>query len=132
MLPLVLAGAAIAITCSTTAGADPWPGVKYLRFSEPVPWADHILTWRADDTGSTVTSFVEVVRVLRDEGVFLPPEELLRPVRGRRGPSGPVPVADDLVTSWSAGHGWAFEIMPGCPSVAWAGRRAATASAPAG
>jgi DNA-binding transcriptional LysR family regulator len=76
MLPLVIAGAAIAITCSTTAGANPSPGVKYLRFSEPVPWVDHILTWRADNTGSTVRSFVDVVRDLRDEGVFLPPAEL--------------------------------------------------------
>jgi DNA-binding transcriptional LysR family regulator len=76
MLPLVLAGDVIAITCSTTAGANPAPGVRYLRFSEPVPWVDHVLTWRADDTGTAVRSFVEVVRDLRDEGVFLPPETL--------------------------------------------------------
>jgi DNA-binding transcriptional LysR family regulator len=76
MLPLVLAGAAIAVTCSTTAEANPSPGVKYLPFSEPVPWVDHILSWRADHTGSTVKSFVDVVRDLRDEGVFLPPAKL--------------------------------------------------------
>lgn len=76
MLPLVLAGAAIAITCATTAEANPAAGVKYMTFSDPVPWVDHTLAWRADDSTPAVTSFVSVVRDLRDEGMFLPSELL--------------------------------------------------------
>lgn len=74
MLPLVLAGAAIAITCSTTAEANPAAGIRYLEFSDPVPWVDHTLVWRADDTSPAVRSFVSVVRDVRDEGAFLPSE----------------------------------------------------------
>jgi DNA-binding transcriptional LysR family regulator len=50
MLPLVLAGAALAITCATTAEATPSAGIKYMPFSDPIPWVDHTLAWRADDT----------------------------------------------------------------------------------
>lgn len=74
MLPLVLAGAALAITCATSAEANPAAGIRYMPFSDPVPWVDHTLVWPADDTDPAVKSFAGVVRDLRDEGVFLPSE----------------------------------------------------------
>jgi len=76
MLPLVLAGTAIAVTCATTAAANRAAGVKYLSFTEPAPYVDHMLVWRADDNRPAVKSFVTVVRDLRDTGAFLPPQTL--------------------------------------------------------
>ncbi len=76
MLPLVLAGTAIAVTCATTAAANRAAGVKYLSFTEPAPYVDHMLVWRADDTRPAVKSFVTVARDLRDTGAFLPPQTL--------------------------------------------------------
>lgn len=76
MLPPVLAGAAVAVTCATTAAANFSAGVKYLSFTEPAPYVDHMLVWRVDDNRPAVGAFVAVARELRDEGVFLPPKTL--------------------------------------------------------
>jgi len=76
MLPLVLAGTAIAITCSTSAADHPAGGVKYLPFTDPIPWVDHTLVWRADDQSPALKSFIDAVRDIRDDGAFLPPEIL--------------------------------------------------------
>ena len=76
MLPLVLSGTAIAITCTTSAADSPAVGVRYLSFADPIPWVDHTLVWRANDQSPALTSFVDVVRDARDQGAFLPPETL--------------------------------------------------------
>jgi DNA-binding transcriptional LysR family regulator len=76
MLPLVLAGTAVAVTCATTAAANRAAGVKYLSFTDPAPCVDHMLVWRVDDDRPAVKSFVAVARDLRDTGVFLPPPTL--------------------------------------------------------
>lgn len=76
MLPLVLAGTAVAVTCATTAADNRTAGVTYLPFTEPTPYADHMLVWRAADNRPTVESFVTVTRELRDAGAFLPPQSL--------------------------------------------------------
>ena len=74
----------MAVTCLTTAEANPAAGVKYMMFSDPIPWVDHTLAWRANDTSPAVTSFVGVVRDLRDEGAFLPSELPAAPPRVER------------------------------------------------
>ena len=74
MLPLVLAETAVAVTCATTGAANHTAGVRYLPFTEPAPYVDHMLVWRAGDNRPAVKSFVAVVRELRNAGVFLPPD----------------------------------------------------------
>jgi DNA-binding transcriptional LysR family regulator len=76
MLPLILAGTAVAVTCATTAAANRAAGVTYLSFTEPAPYVDNMLVWRADDNRPAVKSFVAVARDLRDTGFFLPPQSL--------------------------------------------------------
>ncbi len=74
MLPLVLTGAAIAITSPSAAAARRPPGVAYRYFTDPSPEIDCRLVWRRDDSGAAVARLVEVVRELRDGGALLPPE----------------------------------------------------------
>jgi DNA-binding transcriptional LysR family regulator len=74
MLPVVLAGTAIAVTAATSADAHPTPGIAYRPFTEPSPWIDHTLVWRAGDRRPAVAAFVEIVQELRDGGAFLPPD----------------------------------------------------------
>jgi DNA-binding transcriptional LysR family regulator len=76
MLPLVMAGTAVAVTCASVTAANQAAGVKYLSFTEPAPYIDNMLVWRADDNRPAVKSFVAVARDLRDTGVFLPPRTL--------------------------------------------------------
>jgi DNA-binding transcriptional LysR family regulator len=70
MLPLVLAGDAVAVSSSPAAMLRPLPGVVYLPFSDPSPVIDCHLLWRRDSTDSAVVQLVEVVRELRDAGAF--------------------------------------------------------------
>jgi len=58
MLPLVLARAAVAITCATSAAANLAAGVKYRPFTDPIPWVDHTLVWRANDRSPAVRSLL--------------------------------------------------------------------------
>ncbi|MGP4028304.1 LysR family transcriptional regulator [Actinomadura sp. 3N407] len=74
MLPLVLAGSALGITVPSAAAANPFAGVVYRYFSDPGPYIDCSLVWRRDDTSVAVAELVGVVRELRDEGAFLPPD----------------------------------------------------------
>ena len=74
MLPVVLAGTAVAITVATSAAAHPTQGIVYRPFTDPSPWIDHTLVWRADDHRPSIKVFVNAVRDLRDAGTFLPPE----------------------------------------------------------
>ncbi|MFG2091081.1 LysR family transcriptional regulator [Spirillospora sp. NPDC048824] len=74
MLPLVLAGSALGITVPSATAANPFAGVVYRHFIDPVPHIDCSLMWRRDDTSAAVAELVRVVRELRDEGAFLPPD----------------------------------------------------------
>ncbi|MEU8802224.1 LysR substrate-binding domain-containing protein [Spirillospora sp. NPDC048819] len=74
MLPLVLAGSALGITVPSAAAANAVAGVVYRHLSEPSPYIDCRLMWRAGDAGGAVAELVGVVRELRDSGAFLPPD----------------------------------------------------------
>lgn len=74
MLPLVLAGSAIAITTPSPATARPVEGVVYRYFTDPGPQIECSLVWRRDTADAAVLELVEVVRELRDTGAFVPPE----------------------------------------------------------
>ncbi len=74
MLPVVLAGTAIAITAATSAEAHPTPGIAYRPLTDPSPWIEHSLVWRAADKRPAVKELVEIVRELRDSGAFLAPD----------------------------------------------------------
>lgn len=74
MIPLVLAGSAVAITVPSAAAARPLAGVVYRYFTDPSPDAGYSLVWPRDTTNSAVTDLVDVVRELRDGGAFVPPD----------------------------------------------------------
>jgi DNA-binding transcriptional LysR family regulator len=74
MIPLVLAGSAVAITVPSAASAKPSPGVVYRYFTDPSPEASYSLVWLRGTTSSATLGLVEVVRALRDDGAFLPPD----------------------------------------------------------
>jgi predicted secreted hydrolase len=74
LLPLVLADSAICITVASAAAAKPFTGVVYRYFTDPSPHADCSLVWWRDTTNPAVSTFVDIVRELRDTGAFLPPE----------------------------------------------------------
>ncbi|HZG89465.1 MAG TPA: LysR substrate-binding domain-containing protein [Pseudonocardia sp.] len=72
MLPLVLAGTAIAITARSVAAARPVPGVTHRPFTEPGPAVDCHLVWRRDNGDPALGHLVAAVRELRDAGAFGP------------------------------------------------------------
>lgn len=71
-LPLVLSSAVVVLTTVSAAARHVLPGVVYRTFTEPSPSVDHRLLWRRDTDSLATTTFVDVVRELRDEGAFLP------------------------------------------------------------
>lgn len=85
-LPLVLSSAVVVLTTVSAAGRHPLAGVVYRRFVEPSPSVDHRLVWRRDTDSLATTTFVDVVRQLRDSGRFLPADPGLGGV-SRRGSS---------------------------------------------
>jgi DNA-binding transcriptional LysR family regulator len=74
MLPLVLAGAGIAITSASAAAARRVEGIVYRHFTEPRPTIESSLVWRRDTTSVAVLDLVAVVRELRDSGRLTPPD----------------------------------------------------------
>lgn len=62
MLPLVLAGSAIAITTPSPATARPVEGVVYRYFTDPGPHIECSLVWRRDTADAAVLDLVAAVR----------------------------------------------------------------------
>lgn len=73
-LPLVLSSGVVLLTTVSAAARHALAGVIYRRFVDPSPSVDHRLIWRRDTESLAITTFVDVVRQLRDAGRFLPAE----------------------------------------------------------
>ncbi len=72
ILPLVLAGAAFAITARSVAADRSVPGISFRPFTEPGPAVDCHLVWRRDNGDPALGHLVAAVRELRDAGAFDP------------------------------------------------------------
>lgn len=74
LLPVVLATGCVGVTIASAAAARPYSGIAYRPFSDPSPYVDHRLIWMRGTESRAVTTFVDIVRELRDTGAFLPAE----------------------------------------------------------